>query len=131
MAEQTLFSELVDLCRNLEATTKKNEKSELIEAFLHQLKEEEISSSVFLILGTIFPASDPRALNVSGATVGRVTSRIREREEEHSQAGMPVPPKEPLTILDVHNYFSDIASTSGKGSRKKIDDLRRNASWRC
>ena len=68
-AEHTLFAELVDLCVNLEGTTKKNEKTQFIEAFLHQLKEEEISPSVFLILGTIFPASDPRALNVSGATV--------------------------------------------------------------
>jgi DNA ligase-1 len=117
MAEHTLFAELVDLCVNLEGTTKKNEKTQLIEAFLHQLKEEEIAPSVFLILGTVFPASDPRALNVSGATVQRVTNRIKE-----SHSGTSVP-RQPLTILDVYSYFGEIASTTGEGSRKKIDDL--------
>ena len=115
----TLFSELVDLCVNLEATTKKNEKTDLIRTFLHQLKEEEISPSVFLILGTIFPPSDPRTLNVSGATVQRVMKRM----EKQSQAGVSEPSNELLTVLDVHNYFGEIALTSGEGSRKKIDDL--------
>ena len=116
MIEHTLFAELVELCVNLGNTTKKNEKAQLIEAFLRQLKEGEISASVLLILGTIFPAADPRSLNVSGATVRRVTGRIAEKRE-------PATPAEPLTILDVHNYFGEIASTSGKGSRRKIDDL--------
>jgi len=116
MAEQTLFMELVDLCKNLEATTKKNEKTDLIEEFLHQLKEEEISPSVFLILGTIFPASDSRALNVSAAAIQRVTSGLKERKSSGNL----------LTILDVHNYFGEIASTSGRGSRKKREELLEN-----
>ena len=111
MAENTLFAELVDLCVNLEATTKKNEKAQLIEDFLRLLREDEISPAVLLILGSIFSASDSRSLNVSAATVKRVTGRIKR------DAGA-----EPLTILDVHNYFGEIASISGKGSRKRIDD---------
>ena len=106
MAEHTLFRELVDLCLNLERTTKKNEKTELIEAFLHRLKEEEIPPSVLLILGTIFPASDSRTLNVSGATVGRVTSRMKERK--HTQAGMPVPPSRSYNYSII--LFTHIAS---------------------
>jgi len=113
MAEHTLFAELVDLCVNLAATTKKNEKAQLIEDFLRLLKEDEISPAVLLILGSIFPASDPRSLNVSAATVRRVTGRIEEEKDTGA---------EPLTILDVHNYFGEVASISGKGSRKKIDD---------
>ncbi len=115
----TLFSELVDLCVNLEATTKKNEKTELIRAFLHQLKEEEVSPSVFLILGTIFPPSDPRTLNVSGATVQRVMKRMEKQSSNQAIKQS----RGQLTILDVHNYFGEIALTSGKGSRKRIDDL--------
>ncbi|MCZ6680067.1 MAG: hypothetical protein O7E52_22790 [Candidatus Poribacteria bacterium] len=57
MAEHTRFKELVALCQSLEATTKKREKTELIAAFLHRLNVEEISPSVLLILGTIFPES--------------------------------------------------------------------------
>ena len=113
MVEPILFAELVDLCKNLEATTKKNEKTDLIEEFLQKLKEEEISPAVFLILGTIFPASDSRALNVSAAAIQRVTSIIGG-----SKSDAP-----PLTILDVHNYFCEIASTSGRGSRQKREDL--------
>jgi len=113
MNEHTLFTELVNLCKNLEATTRKNEKTRLIEESLHKLKEEEISPSVFLILGTIFPASDSRTLNVSAATIQRVTSRIEERTSE----------EKPLTILDVHNYFCEIALASGRGSRQKREGL--------
>ena len=113
MAVYTLFTELVDLCKNLEATTKKNEKTDLIEEFLHKLNGEEISPSVFLILGTIFPASDSKALNVSVAAIQKVTSRIRAGTSD----------EKPLTILDVHNYFCEIASASGRGSRQKREDL--------
>jgi len=113
MAEQTKFAELVELCQNLEGTTKKNEKTQLIEEFLRKLEEDEISPSVFLILGTIFPASDSRSLDVSAAAIQRVTGRIKERESDVT----------PLTILDVHNYFGGIASVSGRGSRQKKDEL--------
>ncbi len=113
MDEHTLFTELVELCKNLEATTKKNEKTQLIEAFLQELKEEEISPSAFLILGTIFPSLDSRALNVSAATIQKVTSKIKEGTSD----------EKPLTILDVHNYFCEIASASGRGSRQKREGL--------
>ncbi|MDQ1316912.1 MAG: hypothetical protein QG588_561 [Candidatus Poribacteria bacterium] len=46
----TLFIELVNLCKTLESTTKKNEKAKYIENFLRQLKEEEVQPSVFMIL---------------------------------------------------------------------------------
>ena len=115
MAKQTLFSELVDLCGELAATSKKTEKTQLLGEFLQTLAEEEISPSVLLILGAIFPAADPRSLNVSAATVRRVASRMDGQ----------TPVSEPLTILDVLEHFSEIASTAGKGSRQKTDDLLR------
>jgi len=124
MAEYTLFAELVDLCKNLEATTKKNEKAQLLEEFLRELKEEEISPSVFLILGTIFPASDSRTLDVNAATIQRVTSRIKKRTPDSRLCfANPCSLWRPLTILDVHNYFGEIASASGRGSRQKREDL--------
>ena len=113
MSEQTSFAELIELCKNLEATTKKNEKAQLLEEFLRELKEEEISPSVFLSVGTIFPASDSRTLDVNAATIQRVTSRIKARTPDGNS----------LTILDVHNYFGEIASASGRGSRQKREDL--------
>jgi DNA ligase-1 len=116
MAGGTLFSDLVHLCLKLEATTRKNEKTDLMEAFIRQLQEDEIPVSVFLILGTIFSASDSRTLNVSGATIKRVTKKLGETTRKSVNLI-------PLTILDVHNYFGEIASTSGAGSRKRIDDL--------
>lgn len=113
MYEYTLFSELVELCRKLESTTKKTEKTQYIKSFLHQLKEEEISPSVFLILGTIFAASDSKTLNVNSATIQRVMDRAEDKASIQN----------PLTIIDVHRYFGEIASISGEGSRQRRDDL--------
>ena len=113
MAEHTRFKELVALCQSLEATTKKREKTELIAAFLHRLNVEEISPSVLLILGTIFPEADSRTLNVSESTIRKVVGRLQ------GHAHTP----EPLTILEVHNTFGEIANAAGRGSQQKREVL--------
>ncbi|MBD3183961.1 ATP-dependent DNA ligase [Candidatus Poribacteria bacterium] len=114
----TEFSKLVELCVKLEGTNKKNEKSQFIGEFLNTLIEEEIATAVLLILGKIFSSTDSRTLNVSGATINRVMKRIADEKESSELEDRP-----PLSIIDVHKYFAEIASTSGKGSRKRIDDL--------
>lgn len=113
MAEHTLFAKLVNLFKNLSATPKKKEKTQLLETFLGDLQAEEIPPSVLLILGQIFPASDARTLNVSEGTVRKVISRIQER----------TPHPEPLTILAVHRTFCEMAEVTGSGSRQKKEEL--------
>ena len=47
--------------------------------------------------------------------------RIAAQSEEKAKDAIAV--EEPLTILDVQNYFAEIASTSGAGSRQEINEL--------
>ena len=51
----TLFKELASLCKNLEATTKRKEKTKLISEFLHNLDASEIKPAVLLIIGSVLP----------------------------------------------------------------------------
>jgi len=114
MVEGTPFLELANLCAELEKTTKKKEKSHLISGFLRRLREEEIAPAVFLIVGTVFPESDQRVLEVGGRTLWKI------EEEGGKQAPLV---QRPLTILQVHKYFEEIAAASGKGSRKRKESL--------
>jgi DNA ligase-1 len=107
----TLFSTLATLCQQLEGTTKKLEKSALISGFLQKLQPEEIAPAVLLLLGKIFPATDPRTLNVSWRTLQKVEAQVAKSK------------KAPLSILEVHQHFAEIAGTSGKGSRQRKEDL--------
>ncbi|MCH8294801.1 hypothetical protein IH992_27265, partial [Candidatus Poribacteria bacterium] len=79
MEKHTPFKELVVLCQNLESTPKKREKTQFIQEFLHRLKAVEISPSVLLILGMVFPDTDARALNVSESTIRKVVSRVQRK----------------------------------------------------
>lgn len=105
------FSALATLCQQLEGTTKKLEKSALISGFLRQLQPEEIAPAVLLLLGKIFSATDSRTLNVSWRTLQKVEAQIAKSQ------------KSPLSILEVHRHFAEIAGASGKGSRQRKEEL--------
>jgi len=68
----TPFSSLAELCRSLEATTKRNEKSRLIAEFLKALEPKEVAPAVLLIVGQVFPEFDSRTLEVGWRTMRRV-----------------------------------------------------------
>jgi DNA ligase-1 len=109
----TLFLDLAILCQNLENTRKKNEKISYISSFLSKLKEKETAVAVYLIVGSIFSESDKRVLDVSGKTIAKILDGSKQTSLARS----------PLTILEVHKYFSDIAEVSGSGSRKKKENI--------
>ena len=71
----TLFKELATLCKKLEVTTKRKEKTKLISEFLHNLDESEIKPAIFLIIGSVLPETDNRSLDVGWRTIGRVMDR--------------------------------------------------------
>jgi DNA ligase-1 len=106
----TPFSTLATLCQQLESTTKKLEKSALISGFLQKLQPEEIAPAVLLLVGKIFSATDSRTLDVSWRTLQKVEEQI------------PKSKKSPLSILEVHQHFAEIAGASGKGSRKRKEE---------
>ncbi len=107
----TPFSTLATLCKQLESTTKKLEKSALISGFLKKLLPDEIAPAVLLLLGKIFSATDSRTLNVSWRTLQKVEAQVAKSK------------KSPLSILEVHQHFAEIAGASGKGSRQRKEEL--------
>ncbi len=107
------FSTLTTLCQQLEGTTKKLEKSAFISAFLRSLQPDEIAPAVLLLLGRIFSATDARTLNVSGRTLQKIAEQL-------PQTGKTKPP---LSLLEVHRHFAEIAGASGKGSRQQKEEL--------
>ncbi len=111
MKTTTPFSALAALCQHLEATTKKSEKSARLSEFLKSLQPDEISPAVLLLLGRIFSATDERTLKVSWRTLQKLDVQIFKSK------------KAPLSILEVHQHFAEIAGASGKGSRQRKEEL--------
>lgn len=107
------FSTLAGLCKTLEATTKRKEKSRMLAEFLRGLELDEVAPAVLLVVGSIFPEFDPRALEVGWRTMrgvldgGKQTTLLNES----------------LTISAVHETLSSIAQTSGQGSRRLKSNL--------
>ncbi|MCW3978680.1 MAG: ATP-dependent DNA ligase, partial [Candidatus Bathyarchaeota archaeon] len=104
----TPFSELAKLCKALEATTKRKEKTSLIAEFLRGLEPDEVAPAVLLVVGAIFPEFDPRTLEVGWRTMNRVLEGGRQTTLLD----------EPLTIGRVRDTLSRIAEASGPGSRR-------------
>jgi len=67
LTKATLFLELAQLCRSVEATSKRNEKIALISAFLKSVSQEEVPLVTLFLAGKPFPESDPRVLEISYA----------------------------------------------------------------
>ena len=113
--QETLFHDLALLCRDLEQTTKRNEKVAKIGDFLKKLKQDEISAAIRMIVGKIFPDSDERVLEVSGRTLWKIL-------QKHQQRQVPLL-RSPLTVLGVYRNFSEIAAASGKRSRSRKESI--------
>lgn len=104
----TPFSELAKLCKALEATSKRKEKTSLIAEFLRVLEPDEVAPAVLLVVGSIFPEFDPRTLEVGWRTMKGVLEGGKQTTLFD----------EPLTIGRVHDTLSGIAEASGPGSRR-------------
>ncbi|MCH7760543.1 ATP-dependent DNA ligase [candidate division TA06 bacterium] len=111
----TSFSQLVQLCQRLEGTQKRKEKMRLLGDFLLSLHEGEIAPAVYLLLGTIFSTQDPRTLDVSWKSLQEVGAGVKPASTGSASDG--------LTVLEVHQIFSEVAKASGKGSRKEKGEL--------
>jgi DNA ligase 1 len=109
LTNATPFLELAQLCRRVEATTKRNEKIALISSFLKLVNPEEVALATLFLSGKAFPESDPRVLEVSYATVSDASKNLgQKRLTEH-----------PLTISDVYTTLARMAETSGSKSRDR------------
>ena len=105
---QSRFLDLAMLCRRLEATSKRKEKTLMIAAFLRSVTIDEAGLSALFLSGKAFPESDPRVLEVSYATTS-------EAANSQGQAQLTTGP---LTIKEVYQTFDKISDASGPSSRR-------------
>jgi len=109
LTKATPFLELAQLCRSVEATSKRNEKVALISSFLKAVSPEEVPLVTLFLAGKPFPESDPRVLEISYATISDAGKNLgQSRLTEHG-----------LTIGDVYDTLERIAQTSGSKSRDR------------
>lgn len=104
------FAEFADLCRSLASTRSRLAKTALAAEFLRRLDPAEIPHVVAFLAGRPFPASDPRTLEVSFATLSDL---LGSPEPLPAAQGMPG-----LSITDVARGFEAVAAASGRGSRR-------------
>ncbi len=133
----SLFLHLANLGEHLAATKKKLEHSALIGAYLKQLAPDEIAPASRLLIGRIFPESDARIVNISGAALNRVLQNVVGTEIEWSGSAVDFGDAvaqwltarkwkrhgAPLEILDVYHAYEEIADATGAGSRTRKDEL--------
>ncbi|MCW4012684.1 MAG: ATP-dependent DNA ligase [Candidatus Bathyarchaeota archaeon] len=110
---ETKFKELAQLCKNLEATTKRKEKTALISDFLKGINRDEIKPAILLTIGAVFPETSDKTLDVGWRTLKRVMDR----------GGQTTLFRHQLTVKEVYNIMQQIAKASGEGSRKQKEQL--------
>ncbi|MBI5032455.1 MAG: ATP-dependent DNA ligase [Chloroflexi bacterium] len=133
----SLFYHLTDLGDALAATKKKLVHRALISEYLKTLPPDEIAIAARLLIGRVFPESDPRILNISGSAIDRALEQITgtpldwnaiERAvdvgdavekwltlRQHQVQG------EPLQVLEVYQAYEAIAQDTGAGSQERKD----------
>jgi DNA ligase-1 len=110
---ETPFKKLALLCKDLESTTKRKEKTALISAFLKTLNRDEVKPAILLTIGAVFPETSDKTLDVGWRTLQSVMDR----------GGQTTLFRHQLTIGDVYNTLQDIAGASGEGSGRHKEQL--------
>jgi DNA ligase-1 len=129
------FYQLAQLGEALAATKKKLEHRAQIGAYLKSLPPEEIAIAARLIIGRVFPESDPRILNLSGSAVGQAVEELTGAPMDWGAIGVAVdygdavekwltarghaPQGEPLQLMEVYRAYEAIALDNGPGSRER------------
>jgi DNA ligase-1 len=103
----TPFAAFATLCRGLAATRSRLTKTRLVADFLQELAPDEVTHAVAFLTARPFPVSDPRAVEVSWATLS----------EALAAAGPPVETPA-LALGEVARAFADVAAASGAGAKR-------------
>ncbi|MFQ6064750.1 MAG: ATP-dependent DNA ligase [Candidatus Bathyarchaeia archaeon] len=142
---ETEFRVLVELCGELEATSKRTLMVNRVADFLKHLDAEEVEPAACMLLGRVFPKWDHRTLEVSWRTLSGVIKRITnvewsefsrafgetgdigtatkivfERGKVRKQAMLF---EKALTILEVRRSLEAMAEATGYGSRERKERL--------
>jgi len=130
-----LYSKLVQVYKELEKTTKKLEKTEIIANFLKHVNKEEIKNVIHLLEGRIFPGHDERKVGMSSRLILKVIANstgnshenveklwkeigdlgkvAQELIKERKQLTLA---KQELTINKVMENIKKLATFEGKGA---------------
>ena len=140
-----MYRNLAELCREIESATKRLVIVDLIAQFLNKLHPEEISTSIRLIVGKIFPEWSHITLDLSWRTIQNVIIDITKASDKEmlqafsekgdlgDMAQLLMSRKEmskqtlllpkPLTILEVYRSYQTISEIQGIGSKKKKENV--------
>lgn len=110
------MDDFADLCEMVASTSSRKRKVEYIAGFLNALDSSEIKPAILLLLGRPFPETDSRKLDVGYITIEKVGSGPRQSTLFD----------EKVMLVDVLPMLSQIADTTGAGSRKIKENLLRN-----
>jgi DNA ligase-1 len=113
LTTQTPFTRFTQVCRALESTTKRTEKTSYLVEFLKNLNPDEIVPAVSFLIGRPFPESDSRVLDLGGQTLWKINRK----------GGQSALVSKPVTILEAYNTFDKIAATTGPRSRQRKESL--------
>jgi DNA ligase-1 len=139
----TEFARLADVLDSVSTAAGRIEKVNLIAGFLGELPEDDIKPASLFLAGRIFPENDQRTLDVSWSGLldsvrqvidfsdedltnvykgdtGDAIAALLSSAEIARQESLTY---EPLTIEMVATVFSAIADSSGKGSKRKKENL--------
>lgn len=115
MGSETNFQSFTQLCKTLESTSKRNEKKQLIASFLRTLQPKEVKPGIAFLTARALPPNEANALEVGGRTLSRILSESKQATLTPSA----------FSISKVAEYFSQISSAQGKGSRTIKESLLR------
>ena len=136
------FLTFAELCDALAATTKKLEKRALIAGWLKRLAVEDAARGSLYLAGKAFAETDPRVLNLGGATLSKALAQIsgasdaamRAAYRRHGDLGAAAAEllahktgsagwrdeSSALTLADVEEIFSQIAATGKAAAKLKL-----------
>jgi DNA ligase-1 len=109
----TALARLAELCRELEHTSSRNRKNELLAEFLKGLEPDEIRPAVLILLARLLPESESKTLNVGYSLLKRAWETGQTKLFAEGD----------LTITEAFQTFNRIADSTGAGSRKTKENL--------
>lgn len=77
-----LYSELIEVYKALEETTKRLEKTHILSEFLKKVADGELAHIMLLLEGRVFPAWDQREIGVASRTLLKAISLATGKEAE-------------------------------------------------
>lgn len=104
----TPFARFAEVCRRLADTASRDEKVDLVAAFLDELAPDERAAGARFLAGQTLAAVDPRSVDVGHA--------VLESAEDGDQAALT---PGPLTVRGLARAIDELADLEGEGSRDR------------